>query len=143
MILGFLGKFLGGPKTKVFLGIIFAMSVAGSLLYWRYNSVKESLILANKEIQDVAQELRRSENTIEELERDIKLQSRLLSEKEEQRRETQQLATSLTAQLEKEKGTNEQLQECLPISLSDYADRVREFDAYTPNSDRNNSDQPE
>ena len=140
---GFLAKIgLGGTKSKIFLGIILTMSLLGGLLYLRYDTVKESLILANKEIQDVAQELQTSEKTIENLERDIRLESRLLSEKEEERRESQQMATSLSAQLEKEKNTNEPLKQCLPVNMSGYTNGVREFRAYQ-NSDRDNSNNAE
>lgn len=130
-----------GKKSKVFIAIIATLLVLGGLLYWRYDSVKESLILANKEIEDIAQELRMSEESIEQLERDIQLQTELLVQKEEQRLESQKRASSLSAQLEKEK-SNEDLQACLPLDLSGYVERVREFPAYQ-DSDRDKSNHPE
>lgn len=113
-----------GVRGKVFLGIILTLVVLGSLLWWRYDDVKESLILANKEIEDIAKELRTSENTIDELERDIKLVSELLKEKEEDRRESRERADRLSQALQNEVNNNEDLEMCLDIDMSEYVDSL-------------------
>lgn len=120
MVLGFFSKILGGPKTKVFLGVILTLSLLGGLLYYQYDSVKESLILANEEIQSIAQDLQTSESTIDSLERDIQLTSELLREKEEDRQASYQLAQDLQKRLNKMVDNDENLKMCLTVDMADY-----------------------
>lgn len=136
-MLGFLAKVgLGGTRSKIFMGIILTMSVIGGILYWRFDSVKESLILANKEIEAIAFDLQTSERTIEELERDIKLVSGLLEDKEAQRRESRERAQELSQALGKEFKENENIEMCLSADMSDYVDSLPV--SSNPNSDRDN-----
>ena len=113
---------LGSLKTrgKVFLGVIITLTALSGLLYWRFDSVKENLILANKEIEDIARELRVSESTIDSLERDIKLTSDLLKDREEMRASSEALADRLSQKLAQELSSNEGLKECFSIDMSEY-----------------------
>lgn len=124
-----------GRKSLIFLTVIAVLLSMGGLLYYRYDSVKESLILANKEIESVVGELRISEESIKVLEGDFKLVEELLVDKQEQVAHTQKLASDLSRQLDKERRENEDLQECLPVDMSGYVERVLEFSSYQ-NSDR-------
>lgn len=123
-ILGKIGLGALGVRGKVFLGIILTLTVLGGLIYWRYDAVKENLILANKEIEDIAKELRTSENTIDELERDIKLVSELLKDKEDDRRASQKRAQELSQALQNEVENNEDLKMCLNVDMSDYVNSL-------------------
>lgn len=113
-----------GVRGKVFLGVILTLTALGGLLYWRYDAVKENLILANKEIEDIAKELRTSERTIDELERDIKLVSELLKEKEDDRRESRKVAQELSEALREEVENNEDLKMCLGADMSGYVNSL-------------------
>lgn len=139
-MLGILAKIgLGGTKSKIFLGIVLTMSVLGGILYLRFDSVKESLILANKEIEDIAKELRTSEGTIRELERDIKLVSELLEDKQDQRRESREVAQKLSQALQNEVENNEDLKMCLGADMSGYVNSLPASAHQNGNRDNSNS----
>ena len=125
MILRSLGKLLGGPKTKVFLGVVLTLTLIGSFLYYRLDSVKQALTLANEEIEKIAQDLRTSESTVDNLERDIQLTLDLLREKEQASQANRELAEELQQRLQEVVQNDEKLQECLAIDLSGYVDGLQ------------------
>jgi len=140
-----LGKVVGvfaGARSKIFMGVIATLLVLGSLLYWRFDSVSESLTLANKEIEGIALELITSEQSLHTLKGDYQLTERLLVSKQDEAIKNLRLANSLEDQLNKEKINNEDLKKCLPVSMHDYTNRVRQFDSYK-DSDTGGSGNPE
>lgn len=124
MILGGIFAKLFGKKTLIFIGILATLIAVGSFLYYRLDSVKESLVVAKGEIDKMALHLEQSERTLDEFEKELQLRERLVVQRERASRENVALAEKLSEQLKQEINSNAKLQECLTIDMSSYVDSM-------------------
>lgn len=138
MILGGIVAKIFGKKTLIFIGVLAAFIAVGGFLYYRLDSVKESLYVARDEIAKVASELEQSEKVVDEFEKELKLREKIIVQREEAHRKNREYAATLEDQLNKEINSNEKLKECLTIDMSDYVNSMS--DAPIENSEPNTPD---
>lgn len=139
-ILGILKVF--GKKTVAFLTVIIMLLLLGGVLYWKYEGVKDTLSATKEEVQELVLDLEVSEKSLESVRKEAQITEDLLINKQEQWEASQKRSTALSKQLEKERMENEDLQKCLSVDMSDYANGVRQFPSYQ-NSDQSGDSYPE
>lgn len=89
------------------------------LFIWHYGSLRDDLASAYSELRDVRNALKTTSESLETYKDEVRRQEMVLVEREESRRQLDQQAQQLRNELRKERESNEKLEECWDVPLSD------------------------
>jgi len=120
-------KILAIPKKVKLYGLILASVIAvGSLFYTHYDGIKNSLNVAQRDVQELRQALSTAEQSANVLAQENERLDRLLLQREAQRADIADELAKIQKAREDEYETNKEYAECAPVKLSDdYIDRLR------------------